>query len=151
MLRVTADNGERGEEFLRNFRENEKAITTTVLIISQKLSTSVGANAKLAQSADLTSPMYNASNLALGLHLLTQVGQRILARYTNSALARAPLQLLLEFFGAHSSKCPSLLLRKKIFLPRENRFFGPENLFSNSNRRRKFAFFHHVFDGTRRN
>src|SRR5436853_6920197 len=40
--RVTADDGERGEEFLREFQDNEKSIPT-ILTTSQKLSTGVDA------------------------------------------------------------------------------------------------------------
>jgi type I restriction enzyme, R subunit len=40
--RVTADDGERGEQFLREFQDNEKAIPT-ILTTSQKLSTGVDA------------------------------------------------------------------------------------------------------------
>ena len=41
-VRVTADEGERGEEFLRKFQDNEKTIPT-ILTTSQKLSTGVDA------------------------------------------------------------------------------------------------------------
>ncbi|RLC19712.1 MAG: restriction endonuclease subunit R [Deltaproteobacteria bacterium] len=41
-VRVTADDGERGEQFLREFQDNEKTIPT-VLTTSQKLSTGVDA------------------------------------------------------------------------------------------------------------
>jgi len=40
--RVTADDGERGEQFLRDFQDNEKTIPT-ILTTSQKLSTGVDA------------------------------------------------------------------------------------------------------------
>ncbi len=41
-VRVTADDGERGEQFLRDFQDNEKTIPT-ILTTSQKLSTGVDA------------------------------------------------------------------------------------------------------------
>ncbi len=41
-VRVTADDGERGEQFLRDFQDNEKSIPT-ILTTSQKLSTGVDA------------------------------------------------------------------------------------------------------------
>ena len=41
-VRVTADDGERGEQFLREFQDNEKSIPT-ILTTSQKLSTGVDA------------------------------------------------------------------------------------------------------------
>jgi len=41
-VRVTADDGERGEEYLRQFQDNEKSIPT-ILTTSQKLSTGVDA------------------------------------------------------------------------------------------------------------
>ena len=41
-VRVTADDGERGEQYLRDFQDNEKSIPT-ILTTSQKLSTGVDA------------------------------------------------------------------------------------------------------------
>jgi type I restriction enzyme R subunit len=53
-VRVTADDGERGEESLRNFQDNEKTVPT-ILTTSQKLST--GVNARNVRNIVLMRPV----------------------------------------------------------------------------------------------